>query len=216
MSAASFTLRDPRLDQAEAPYTFFLPDPRRINALDVGDSVKLIFVPTCEGTKWSAEGMWVEILARDGTRYQGSLDNSPEDIPWLSSGDPVEFESWHIIDADFSDKDKNRQHSYPRRDYWDRCIVDRCVLDDDVLVEYVYREGAEPTKDDDKYSDSGWRIRGDYRGLSDDEIDAREVEYVAVGAVLNRDDSWVHLIDEPEGARYLRDWEKNEFTIAAD
>jgi len=29
--------------------------------------------------------------------------------------------------------------------------------------------------------------------------------------VLNQDDSWVHLIDQPEGSAFIRDWDKDQF-----
>jgi len=35
--------------------------------------------------------------------------------------------------------------------------------------------------------------------------------YVALGAVLNQDDSWLHLIDEPVGARYMRDFRRDTY-----
>ncbi|WP_423603110.1 immunity protein Imm33 domain-containing protein [Sphingomonas sp. MS122] len=69
---------------------------------------------------------------------------------------------------------------------------------------------------DDTYPDSGWRIRGDYRNISDTEVDEREAAYVALGAVLNRDDSWIRLIDEPVGARFIRNWETDAFEPLID
>jgi hypothetical protein len=63
----------------------------------------------------------------------------------------------------------------------------------------------------DEFPDSGWRLRGDYRGLSDDEIEARKMSYVALGAVLNRDDSWIHLIEEPVGSAFLRNFETHQY-----
>jgi len=211
MEKSAFTLEDPRPTQAAAPYTFFLPDARRVEAVGPGDHVKLIFIPTADGTKYGAERMWVEVVSVDGPAFRGKLDNAPDDIPGLSLGDPVEFNSWHIIDVEFADEDKDRQLIFPRRTYYDRCLVDRCVLNGEAKVHYVYREAPDLAKDDDKHQDSGWRIRGDWRGLSDEEVDARECDYVALGAVLNQDDSWVHLIDQPEGSAFIRDWDKDQF-----
>lgn len=64
----------------------------------------------------------------------------------------------------------------------------------------------------DRFPDSGWRIRGDMRaGLG-----KRKAAYVALGAVLNRDDSWLHLIDEPIGARFEKDFETGRFNPTVD
>ena len=155
--------------------------------------------------------MWVQIIEKQGTIYYGKLDNVPDDFPGLRLGDTVEFEAWHVIDAEFADKKIGKSLQFPKRTFYERCLVDRCVLNGGVKVHFIYRENPDLANDGDKYPDSGWRIRGDWRGLSDDEVDARQREYVALGAVLNRDDSWVHLIDEPEGAAYIRDWENNTF-----
>lgn len=211
MQNTTFTLRDPRPDQVYAPYTFFLPDPRRIAAVAPGDLVKVIFVSTAKETKWEGERMWVEIFSVDESQYQGRLDNDPEDIPGLSSGDPVTFQDWHIISVDLVGGERDQKNLYPQRQYFDRCLVDRCILDDGVRVEYLYREDPDLGSEGDTFPDSGWRIRGDGRGLSNDEIDERECAYVALGAVLNRDDSWLHLIDAPEGSGFLRNWDKNVF-----
>ena len=145
--------------QKQAPYTFFLPDPRRLEALEPGDHAKLIFVPTTEGTKYGAERMWVHIIEKEGTIYRGKLDNIPDDVPGLSLGDIVKFEAWHIIDAKFHDKQKEKSLKFPRRTFYERCLVDKCVLDDGTKVHFIYRENADLTDDGDKYPDSGWRIR---------------------------------------------------------
>ena len=67
------------------------------------------------------------------------------------------------------------------------------------------------TKEGDKFPDSGWRIRGDTRGSLTEQLRSRKAAYVALGAVLNRDDSWLHLIDEPVGARFEKNFEKGVF-----
>jgi hypothetical protein len=124
----------------------------------------------------------------------------------------VTFQRHHVIDCIWSDERQERPPAPPsRRDYWDRCLVDRCVTDDRIPVHFLYREVPDLAEDDDEYPDSGWRIRGDYRGLADEEIDARECQYIAIGPVLNVDDSWLHLVDAPIGSRFIRNWETSEF-----
>ena len=98
-----------------------------------------------------------------------------------------------------------------QREYWARCMVDQCVLDRELKVGYIYREAPDMTKEGDKFPDSGWRIRGDTRGTLVEQLRSRKAAYVALGAVLNSDDSWLHLIDEPVGARFEKDFEKGVF-----
>lgn len=206
-----YTLDDPRPIAVQSPYTFWLPSPAELAALAPGDLVKLIFRPT-EARGWGAERMWVTIDRIDGDTLAGRLDNEPYDIPGLSCGDCVLFRRHHVIDRRWADERASEPPApLPWRDYWDRCLVDRCVTDEDVPVHYLYREQPDLAQEDDEYPDSGWRIRGDYRGIGDEELDAREVEYVALGSVLNTDDSWLHLIDAPVGSAFVRDWDRGEF-----
>ena len=70
-------------------------------------------------------------------------------------------------------------------------------------------------KEGDRFPDSGWRIRADARGKSAEDFDSDEIAYVAIGAVLNKDDSWLQLIDEPMGARFEKDLETGLFVSSA-
>ena len=208
----AYTLDDPRINAADAPYTFFLPSAEELAALAPGDLVKLIFRPAGGDRKWGAERMWVMIDRVDGDRLEGTLDNVPEDIPGLAPEDRIHFERHHIIDCSWAEDREAEPPPLPaRRHYWERCLVDSCVTDERVRVHYLYREEPEPIEEGDEYPDSGWRIRGDYRGVTDTEIDEREVEFVALGRVLNADDSWLHLIDAPIGSAFIRDWDSGEF-----
>ena len=89
-------LDDVEARQREAPDSFFIPSAAKRHALQPGDEVKLIFrfALTAEGI--DGERMWVEVVeARDG-RYDGRLDNVPENIPSLRRGDLVSFGPEHV------------------------------------------------------------------------------------------------------------------------
>ena len=180
--------------------------------------MKLIFASTHPDAQYDAERMWVEVATIGGHRFTGRLANDPDDIPGLSYDEMISFESSHIVAITFQDEKTSEAHDYPVREYWDRCLVDDCVLQGESKVALIYREDPLPMQEGHRYPDSGWRIRGDQRGLSDAELEARDEVacFVALGAVLNRDDSWVHLIDDPIGARYNRDWTTNKFIADAD
>jgi hypothetical protein len=44
----------------------------------------------------------------------------------------------------------------------------------------------------------------------------RGAAYVALGAVLNRDDSWLELIDAPIGSAFMRDFETGAYEPVPD
>lgn len=210
-----YTLDDPRPIAAEARYTYFLPSPEELAALAPGDMVKLVFRPTAPDRKFDAERMWVTVEGMEGDRLRGRLENTPDDIPGLLPGAQVAFNRYHVVDCVWDEERVHVPERPPARTYWERCLVDRCVLEDGALVHFLYREEPEVTQED-QYPDSGWRIRGGYRGLTDTEMDARELDFVALGPVLNRDDSWLHLIDSPIGSAFIRDWDSGEFVAKGE
>ncbi|KAA9018242.1 immunity protein Imm33 domain-containing protein [Sphingobium limneticum] len=211
----SWSIDDPRPIQADAPYTYFLPSAERIAALLPGDLVKLVIRSHPPGPEWDAERMWAEVknIAPEG--WTGALANTPCDMPQLREGSRLTFQPFHIIDLIY-EGDREAPPGLPRREYWDRCMVDSCVLDEGVPVYYIYRDEPDMGDEDDKYPDSGWRIRGDYRDLNDEQLHARKHDYIAIGKVLNADDSWLHLIDSPVGSAWLRNFETGGYEPLGD
>lgn len=205
-----FTLDDPRPIAAEARYTYFLPQPETLAALAPGDLVKLVFRGAPASRQWDAERMWVQVTEIGPDGLVGRLDNDPSDMPQLKAGQTVRFQLWHVVDVDFADAQRAPVVLEPRQ-YWERCLVDDCVLYEGVPVGYLYREAPEDWEDDGKFPDSGWRIRGDFRGVAPEALEARTSSYVALGAVLNRDDSWLDLIDQPIGSAFDRDFERDVY-----
>lgn len=212
-----YEIDDPQPIAAGAPYTYYLPSENELLSLTSGDQVKLLFRAIPPGPEFAVERMWVTITMTDGTNLVGKLDNVPRDMPQIRLGDVVSFRLSDIIDIEWSTERSSPPPSIPpRRWYWDRCLVDRCVLDDGAKVHFIYREEPDMAEESDEYPDSGWRIRGDWRGATDEEVDDRELAYVALGAVLNRDDSWLAFIDKPIGSAFIRNWETGAFELEED
>jgi hypothetical protein len=207
----SYVLLDPRPIAEEAPYTFFLPGETEVTAIASGDFVKLMFEHVPAGKEWSVERMWVAVGGRDEGGFWGALaNNALEQTAQIRIGDSIRFAPHHIINIRWSHPE-SAPRPVERREYWERCLVDSCVLEGTEPVEFIYREFPDMQKEGDKYPDSGWRIRGRVGTATDEEVEAREPRYVAIGAVLNKDDSWLHLIDAPEGARFMRDFRLNTY-----
>jgi hypothetical protein len=208
---SGYKLIDPRPLVKENPYTYFVPTPKQLADIAPGDKVYVTFKAVPRRPKWDAERMWVKVTEAAGPRLRGILDNHPDDLPALSKGDKVEFNRWHVISLDWADPRIAARYTDGAREYWERCLVDQAVIDGKLKVEYLYREAPDMTQKDDHYPDSGWRIRGDTRGAWDQDIQKREAAYVALGLVLNQDDSWLHLIDEPTGSAFERNYRTGKY-----
>jgi hypothetical protein len=212
-----YEIIDPRPIAASARYTYFLPSAARLGAVGNGDLVKVTMRAVPPSDKWDAERMWIKVRSAEPDWLEGTLDSQPDDMPKLSKGASIRVPRTHVIDVLFENADKEKAVPIePRREFWERCWVDQAVLDGDLPIQYVYREEPEPMQDGDKYPDSGWRIRGDMRGVSEEKLAERKIAYVALGAVLNKDDSWVHLIDEPTGVAYDKNFEQGVFVRLPD
>jgi len=214
--APGYVLRDPRPIAEEAPYTFFLPGPAELAAIAGGDLVKLLFEHVPPGRTYDAERMWVSVDGAHGEVLAGALANEPfETEAVVRIGDRVTFERYHILAIEWADPE-NAPPPLEYREYWERCLVDASVVDGRAPVEYLYREEPDMAQEGDTYPDSGWRIRGRVPETTEAETGTETPQYVALGAVLNRDDSWLHLIDAPIGAAYLRDRESDVYMPAED
>jgi hypothetical protein len=208
-----FELADADERAAEAPYTFYVPTLAERQRVAVGDHAKLAFEYLWETEEYSGERMWVDITEKNGSRFKGLLDNEPTE-KGLELGMEIEFGVENIIDIDWLEPDAHPPF-VEQRGYSERCLVDECVLEDGVQVEYIYREEPDMDSEGDKYPDSGWRIRGRLADdASEDEFEEREIAYVSLGAVLNRDDSFLPLLDSPIGSAFMRDFERDRYDPA--
>ncbi len=189
----------------EYKYTFYKPSPSVLQKLKVGGAVKLIFLfesddPEAPG----AERMWVLIdeIADKGT-FKGCLNNHPKHITDLALGDSVEFTSQHIIATEHDDVDNLVER------YIKRCYVTNLVLREGRPAGYLYRE------DPDHEDDSGWRITANDE--SDEYMDdSKNCAYVSLGAVLNKDDSFVEVLESPIGSAFIRDLASGRFVPCDD
>lgn len=85
------------------PDTFKIPSKEQIDAIEIGQCVKLIFTFINEEDEKVSERMWVlvkHIIKSNGqTRYVGELSNDPfSKNKYLNLGDTVYFRPQHIID----------------------------------------------------------------------------------------------------------------------
>ncbi|PCD02576.1 hypothetical protein COC42_14315 [Sphingomonas spermidinifaciens] len=144
--------------------------------------------------------MWLTVSAVAGSTLTCTLANQPDEpnAP-VKHGDFVTVDRAFLIDIDWAAPERAPPPT-PRREFWDRCLVDHCVLEGEP-IDYLYREDPDMTREGDRYSDSGWRIRGSAAAI---EVDGHGPEYIALGKVLNQDDSWLPLIDAPIGAAFQR------------
>ncbi len=203
---------------ASAPYTYYLPPTDFLEAVGPGDSVKVIIQSIPASPKYDSERMWIEVIKREGDQIVGLLDNHPFDMPQLKAGDRVSFQTRDIIDINWNDEalvERGLERAN-KRSYWERCMVDSVVVNANIAVDYIYREPPDMTEDGDKYPDSGWRIRGNSDAMTQEQYDAEDSQYIALGAVLNADDSWLHLIDAPVGSRFVKDSSTGKFMPVLD
>lgn len=186
-------------------YTFYKPSREIIAKVQPGDEVKLIFRFESDAPEApSGERMWVtvEAVSADG-RFRGRLHNAPAWIKDLALGDPVEFDASHIINTQHDDHDNLVER------YIKRCFVTKRILEEGAKVGYLYREAP------DRDKDSGWRfMAGDES--QDYMDDADNLALVSLGAVLSLDDSFIDLLDAPDGAQFERDAATGRFEPVAD
>lgn len=135
----------------ESPYTFYIPSLEVLEKLEVGDLVKLIFVPVKEEDDgFRGERMWVEISEINGKNYLGQLANEPHQLP-LKLGDVITFENEHICAT---------QHDDAHSSKWDFYFDTLVTVSDDVLEkeEFHFMLKDDPHED----GDSGWTILSGY------------------------------------------------------
>lgn len=93
--ARFYSLEDVVAINKAHPKTFEIPSSADRRAVQVGDTVKLVFKPT---GKQDSERMWVNVTKVDAYgSYRGTLANDPI-IVGIKYQDPVSFTDKHICD----------------------------------------------------------------------------------------------------------------------
>ncbi|MEP3453638.1 DUF2185 domain-containing protein [Tateyamaria sp.] len=205
-SRLGWELVDPRSTQEENPYTFFVPSEAEKNALVGGDLVKLIF-ESCDPNGGSVERMWVIYRDRDENGWYGQLDNEPFDIEGLSRGDEIHFKDFNIVgvwDTKIDSMDDEDR-------YFARCHVDQRIIDGSARIGRLERRKPKWfwwwQRKHQRFSDTGWHIFAEDNSTHK----SAKMSYLAIGVVLNKDDSYLRLLDAPVGACLVRNG--NEFHL---
>lgn len=195
---SAWQLIDPRPIRQDNPYTFFVPSDAEKAAIVPGDLVKLMFrsLSPQNGT----ERMWVTFQGRDQAGAFGDLHNEPLDIPGLTAGDPIRFQDYHIISVwepkvdDISHEDR----------MFGRCHVDPRILSGGAQIGRIERRstwrGWRPWRKV-RWPDTGWYFYADDSARPK----TRDMRYVAIGVVLNKDDSALPYLTAPTGTKMIRD-----------
>lgn len=153
---------------------------------------------------YSGERMWVGVTERDGDVFQGKLDNVPHDITGLKLGDMVVFRAENILSSNRVDPEGDFTEPY-----WDFCTASQAVLNGEP-VDFLARGKPLERRPGDKGPDSGWSFLA--AGETGSQVfEAGEARSVPLGKVLNQDDRWLHLIDEPPGRQFEWSEERGEF-----
>jgi hypothetical protein len=202
MKNKSWSLDDAEIIAKEAKYTFYKPSKNLISKLQIGNLVKLIFrFETDKPEMPGAERMWVIITDINNGKFTGKLDNDPYYIKDLKHKDVLEFEGKHIIQVygiDDGEEDLTQKYIH-------RCMATQKVLYENAQIKWFYREESMGEVRAGIF-DTGWRF------MAGDETDEYlenpdNLHLVSLGALLNKDDSFVDLLDAPEGSAF--GWDDN-------
>lgn len=194
--------------QKEFPYTFYRPSDAIISRLKPEEAtVKLIFrfEPYEEGQP-AGERMWVIINSIDEEGvYTGTLDNDPYHIKDLKAGDKITFGKEHIIQYDTLDElDIEDENAGKVEQYLKKCFISNHIMHEGYKIGRLYREES----DEEEYT--GWTFMSDFE-TQEYVDDHNNLQYIAIGKVLNLDDSFINLLDAPVGSEFARDEETNLF-----
>ncbi|MEM8662661.1 MAG: DUF2185 domain-containing protein [Pseudomonadota bacterium] len=205
-----YMIQDPAPIAAKHPYTFLIPADEVLQAIRPGDALKFVFLNNAPQAKYEAERMWVEVREISNGTIEGVLDNEPSEIAGMTRGMPISAPLRFAVATGFQDESCRPPAAEGYREYWDQCCVDGAILSGDSQIVALYRDEPQDSGPR-KPADSGWLIATVPMGTDRSAVAAEAFKSVAIGAVLKKDDSWLHLIDAPVGSAFERDCETGAF-----
>ncbi|KAF2072323.1 hypothetical protein CYY_006357 [Polysphondylium violaceum] len=141
-------------------------------------------------------------------RFFGNLDNKPFTLKSIVLGDKVEFHYYNILSI-FNQSNQctpivGGLPSELKQMLDQRCLVSNLVASDKQPAGYIFRE--DPTF----HLDSGWRI---FQGDESDEYmkDRTNFQTIALGSVLNIDDSILPILSSPPDHYYEYDTKSRQW-----
>lgn len=182
-----------------------------LDALEVGDIVKIIFVGTGRDQD-DIERMWVEVTLLEGDQITGNLANEPFGLRSIKLGDEIQFQRSDIIDLEKYRFEDSRPIANDL--FFARCYADPDLINGDEKPRLFYREA--PIDDDsDAYKDTGWRFCGASAATQDSKLDMSKAQRIAIGVLLNQDDSYLELLGSDVGTRCFRAQPDRKFSLVS-
>ncbi len=110
----------------------------------------------------------------------------------------MRFADYHIISV-LEPKFSSAEDDHAEARAFSRCRVDPAIIDDGARIGTIERLAPDPGEGA-RFSDTGWRIFAEGAPRPD----ADDMLYLAIGVVLNKDDSILPYLDAPVGTSLRR------------
>ena len=202
MMGSGYEIVDPRPIRAENPFSFYVPCQARLDALSIGDVVKIILSPDVNrrtpGHNEITERLWVGVTAVDGEDLTGIMFSKPG-MPrslGIDEGGEIAFKRHHVIGIETTRQDDPVETNDNDR-WFMRCRID-ARIDQGAPITRIVRD--EPVGDSAgeigvlRFGWSGWRFE------AADYVAGMPLEMYALVVPMRREMGYEHLLDAPEGS----------------
>jgi hypothetical protein len=185
-------LQNVELSHRRSPISFSIPRSEQRKNLNLGDLVKLVFEADHPSpTGLTAERMWVEVRAIQGSTFVGALDNTPSFLSNLQPGDLITFGPEHVAALQFSPSGLDLPHGLT-------AVASADLFAGRAFPTAAYREPPSDT------NSSGWVILSD-AGAGVGLVPRQVNDLIASFRILDS------ILDEPVGTRWRWDSESLEY-----